>query len=52
MNQVEKVMVNHSSNINKTNNHISLQFIEHKRDHDICRKSIFWLGTGTNMWRG
>ena len=44
MNQVEKVMVNHSSNINKTNNHISLQFIEHKRDHDICRNPYSGLG--------
>jgi ribosomal protein L18 len=28
-------MVNNSNNINKTNNHISPQIIEHKKDHDI-----------------
>jgi hypothetical protein len=34
--------------INKTNNHLSSQTIEHKKDNDICQwKSRSWLGTGT-----
>jgi hypothetical protein len=26
--------------------------LKHKINHDICQKSIFWLGTDTNMWKG
>jgi len=47
-------MVKYSTNINKTKNHLSSQVIEHwtQKDHTNCRwKSIFWLGTGTTMWR-
>jgi len=37
-------MVNIFTNINKTNNHLSPQMIEHKKEHDIwCRKSRSWL---------
>ena len=28
-------MVNNSTNINKTNNHLLLQLNEHKKDHDV-----------------
>jgi hypothetical protein len=46
-------MVNNSTNINKINNHLSSQLIEHKKDHDICqRKSMFWYETNTKMWQG
>jgi len=31
------VIVNNSTNINKMNNHPWLQFIDHKKDHDIWR---------------
>ena len=38
-------MVNNSTNINKTNNHLSPQIIEHRKDHDILHwKSRSWLG--------
>ena len=40
-------MVNNSTNINKTNNHLnSPQITEHKRDHHRS-----WLRTGTKMWQ-
>ena len=43
-----KVLINNSTNINKTHNHLSPQIIEHKKDHDIwCWKSRPWLGSGT-----
>ena len=29
------VMIKNSTNVNKTNNHLSPQTLEHKRDHDI-----------------
>jgi hypothetical protein len=32
---MKRVMVNNSTNVNKTNNHISPQIIKHKKDHDI-----------------
>jgi len=36
-------MVNNSININKTNNHLSLQLTEHKKDHDMWLwKSRSW----------
>jgi hypothetical protein len=28
-------MVNNSTNINKTNNHLSSQIIDHGKDHDV-----------------
>jgi len=41
------VIVNNSTNINKTN-HFLLQLFEHKKDHAIwCWKCKPWLGTGT-----
>ena len=43
-------MINNSTNINKTNNHLSPQLIEHKKDQNIwCWKSKSRLGTGTIM---
>jgi len=43
-------MVNKFTNINKTKKYLSP---EHRKDHDIWSwKSRFWLGTGTNVWRG
>jgi hypothetical protein len=43
-------MVNNFTDINKVNNHLSLQTIEHKKDHEIYdRKSRSWIGTGTNI---
>jgi len=46
-------MDNNSNNINKTNNHLSPQLIEQKKDHVIWLwKSRSWLGTCTKMWRG
>jgi hypothetical protein len=50
---VKKVMVNNSTNINKTNNHLSSQFIEYKQYHHIWRcqsKHCHWAAT--NIWRG
>jgi hypothetical protein len=39
-------------NINKMNNHLSLQTTDHKKDHEIWRlKFKSWLGTDTKMWR-
>ena len=35
--KISTVMVNISSNINKTNNHLSPQIIDHKKDQDIWR---------------
>ena len=44
-------MVNNTTNINKTNNHLSTNLIEHKK---TVRYGIgkYWscLGTGTKMW--
>ena len=41
------------SNINKANNHLSLQIIEHKNDHDLWHwKSRYWFWTDTKMWQG
>jgi len=39
-------MVNNSNKINKTNNNVSLQIIEHnEKDHDRwCWKPNSWLG--------
>jgi len=46
-------MVNNSTNINKTNRHLSRQLIACKKKYDIWRwKCMSWLGTGTEMWRG
>jgi len=46
-------MVNNSNNIKKTNNRISPQLTEHKKDHYIWRwKSRFWLGTGIQKAAG
>ena len=33
--KVETMMINNSTNINKTNNHISPQIMEQKKEHDI-----------------
>jgi hypothetical protein len=45
------VMVNNSNNINKRNNHLLPQIIEHWKDHDIgcwkLRGPTLYLGTGT-----
>jgi len=44
-------MINNSTNINKTNNH--LNSLNTKIDHDIWRwKSLSWQGKGTKMWQG
>jgi len=41
-------MINNSTNITKTNNHLSTKLIAH-----IWRwKSISWRGTDTKLWRG
>jgi len=48
----QTVMVKYSTNINKTNKHISPQLTEHKNkgDNNIWRwKSRTWLGTDTKM---
>ena len=46
--RVKKVMVNNSTKINKTDNHLSLQMIEHKKGNDkLCWKLRSKLGTGT-----
>jgi hypothetical protein len=45
-------MVINSTNINKTNNHLSSLPTKHRKDHDIWRwKSRSWLGTGSNMYQ-
>jgi len=42
-------MVNNSTNTDKIENYLSPQFIEHKKNHDICQwKSMSW--TATTMW--
>ena len=33
--EVQTVIVNNSTNINKTNDNLSPQIIEHKKDHDM-----------------
>jgi hypothetical protein len=51
--KVKTVMVNNSTNINKMNNHLWPQVIEHKKHHNIWNwKSRSWFETGTNMWQG
>ena len=45
-----KVMVNNSTNINKTNNHLSPSLAEHKKKTDI-RNPSYGLGHGAKMWR-
>ena len=46
-------MVNNYTNINKSNNHLSPQLIQHKKQHDRWRcEFMSWVGTGTNMWEG
>jgi ribosomal protein L36 len=45
-----KVMVNNSTNINKTNNHLSPSLAEHKKKTDI-RNPSYGLGHGVKMWR-
>jgi len=46
-------MVKNSTNINKTNNDLTPQLIEHKKDHVIWHwKSRSRLGPGTSMWWG
>jgi len=46
-------MVNNSTNINQSNNHLSSQIIENKKDHNIwCWKYRSCLWTGTKMWQG
>jgi len=43
-------MVNNSTNINKINNYLSPQMIEHLKDHDIWwRKSRSWIGYDRRM---
>jgi len=42
------VIVSNSTNINKTNNHLSPQTSEHKRKTMTSRS---WLRTGTKMWQ-
>ena len=44
------MMVNYSTNINKTK-YLKHKAIEQKKDHDIwlC-KARSWFGTGTTMW--
>ena len=44
-------MVNNYTNINKMNNYLTPQIIEHNKDHEMCRwKSTFWIETDTKMW--
>jgi len=45
-------MAKNSTNINKTNNHLSRSFTEHKKDYIWHWKSRPWLGTGRKMWQG
>jgi len=45
-------MVNNSTNINKTNFHLSPQIIEYKNKPMRKRKSRSWIRTGTKMWQG
>jgi len=46
-------MVNNSTDINKTDNHLSPKIIKNKKDIYIwCWKSRSWLGICTNMWWG
>ena len=42
-------MVNNSTNINKTNNHLSPSLSEHKKKTDI-RNPRYGLGHGAKMW--
>ena len=41
-------MVNISTNINKANNHLSLQLIEHNK---TTKYDVGNSGTGTNKWQ-
>jgi hypothetical protein len=43
-------MVKNSTNINKTNNYLQHQTIEHKKEHNMGHwKYRSWLGTGIKM---
>ena len=51
--KIKKVMVNNSTNINKTDNNFSPQLNEHKNTQDIWSwKSMSWHGKGTYIRRG
>jgi len=45
-------MVKNSTNINKTNNHISSQIFEHKKILRYMTLEIQWLRTGKKIWQG
>ena len=50
--KVKTAIVNNSTNITKTNNHLSHLHTEHKKDHDIWPwKSRSWFGIGTKSGR-
>ena len=47
--KLKTVMVNNSTNVNKTDKHLSPQFTEHKKDHDVWRwKSRSWITISTS----
>jgi hypothetical protein len=49
------VIVNDSSYINNTNNHLSPSHTEHKTEHNkhvSPWESTSYPGTGTKLWRG
>jgi len=47
--KLKTVMVNNSTNVNKTDKHLSPQFTEHKEDHDVWRwKSRSWITISTS----
>ena len=43
------MMVNYSTNINKINNHLSLQLFEHKKTLQHTLEIQYWQGEGTKM---
>ena len=45
--KVQTVMVNNSTNINKINNHLSSEIIQHKKTIHMTWKSRTWQRTGT-----
>ena len=48
-------MVNNSTNINKSNNHLSPQIVEHNKKKTMIygiRNPVPGLGTDTKMWQG
>ena len=45
--KVQTVMVNNSTNINKINNHLSPEIIQHKKTIHMTWKSRTWQRTGT-----